>query len=363
MSVRMIDIAREAGVSQASVSRVVNNSPDVSEEVAATVRAAMERLGYNPQPRRARNAMSNGGDEEETQLGGLIALLHFDDHHMGHADVLAAALRGIETSLADQEMGLVVVRANDPQRLPACLFNGQVKGLLLDGVSPRPEVWRRVRSLPHVWLSSYHDEGGDHALMGNEVIGRMAARYLIERGHRKIAFLSVKNRLPAFRARGEGFRYAAEQHGIEVQMIPAVEDTEEVPALMSLSEIEERALPLVDELLGARQRATGVFIPYDPTTAVVYRLLRKRGIEPSPELDIVSCGNQSSCLAGLTPRPATIDVGSELSGRQAVEQLLWKIAHPHQESRMRLSVDPLLIEGEIPCSTMREPDGRLAVRS
>jgi DNA-binding LacI/PurR family transcriptional regulator len=130
-------------------------------------------------------------------------------------------------------------------------------------------------------------------------------------------------------------------------MIPDLDQGLDAPVLLSLSEIEQRAEPLVEELLGRKDRATGVFIPYDPTTAVVYRLLRKRGIEPSSQMDIVSCGNQASCLAGLTPRPATIDVGSELSGRQAVEQLLWKITNPNQESRMRLGVDPLLIEGEI----------------
>ncbi len=348
MSVRMIDIARAAGVSQASVSRVVNNSPDVSEEVVRSVREAMVQLGYLPQPRRARSTAPSADNGAETTDGGFIALLHFDEHHMGHADVLAAALRGIETALAARRMGLVVVRATDPDLLPDCLFDERVKGMLLDGVAPRPEVWRRVKTLPHVWLSSYHDEGGDHALVGNEVIGRMAARYLIERGHRDLAFLSVKDRFPAFRARGEGFRYAAEQNGATVTVFFGMEPDREAPVLLSLRETEERASPLLDRLLSSTPRPTGIFIPYDPTTAIVYRLLQKRRIEPGPRFDIISCGNQSSCLAGLMPRPATIDVGSELSGRQAVDQLLWKIAHPNEESRTRLSVEPLLVEGEIP---------------
>src|SRR5690606_8298006 len=164
-----------------------------------------------------------------------------DEHHMGHTDVLAAALRGIERTLAERDMGLVVVSALNADDLPACLFSGQVKGLLLDGVSPNRDVLRRLRSLPAVWLSSYHDEAGDHALMGNEVIGRIAARYLLDRGHRDLAFLSIKNTFSAFRARGEGFRFAAEQLGARVTMLTDDGYNEDQPILLSLAEAEARA--------------------------------------------------------------------------------------------------------------------------
>lgn len=353
MTVRMVDIAKEAGVSQASVSRVINNSPEVSAEVVQSVRDAMERLGYTPQPRRARQGgPGEGSGPGPDGAGGLVALLHFDEHHMGHSDVLTAALRGIEHALAKRGMGLVVVSATDPDMLPACLFNGQVVGLLLDGVSPNPAITARLGSLPAVWLSSHHDEAGDHALMGNEVIGRMAARYLMDRGHEALAFLSIKNTFSAFRARGEGFRFAAGQHGATVASITDSPPGERPPIFLSLAEAEARTAPLLDRLLRSTPRPTGLFIPYDPTTAIVYRLLHRRGIEPGPEMDIISCGNQISCMAGLTPRPATIDVGSEISGRNAVEQLLWRIAHPGERPRSRVMVDPLLVEGEIPAPKM-----------
>lgn len=348
MTVRMIDIAKEAGVSQASVSRVLNHSTEVSEEVAQAVREAMERLGYSPQARRSRaDSQGESAAAGGQRIGGLVALLHFDEHHMGHSDVLTAALRGIERALAARGMGLVVVSATDSRALPDCLFNGQVKGLLLDGVSPNRSVLSKLRSLPAVWLSSHHDEAGDHALMGNEVIGRMAARYLTDRGHEVLAFLSIKNTFSAFRARGEGFCFAAGQNGAQVMSFTDC-STDKPPIFLTLAETEKRVEPLLQELLHSHPRPTGLFIPYDPTTAIVYRLLHKHGIEPGPEMDIISCGNQISCMAGLVPRPATIDVGSEISGRNAVEQLIWRIEHPGQEPRSRVMVDPLLVEGEIP---------------
>ena len=70
-----------------------------------------------------------------------------------------------------------------------------------------------------------------------------------------------------------------------------------------------------------------------------------RNIE-SKDVEIIGCDNEQVALIGLNPRPATIDVGADTMGQQAVELLLWRINNPDEDKRVQMSVIPELIPGE-----------------
>ncbi|MCF7974969.1 MAG: hypothetical protein K9N55_14220, partial [Phycisphaerae bacterium] len=64
------------------------------------------------------------------------------------------------------------------------------------------------------------------------------------------------------------------------------------------------------------------------------------GIQPGRDLEIISCNNETSLLAGLAPRPISIDIQPETIGKKAVEQLRWRILHPDDESQITIEVSP-----------------------
>jgi LacI family transcriptional regulator len=338
----MTDVAHEAGVSQATVSRVVNDDPYVSEDVIRRVKGAMERVGYTPNPRRngprARRRLQRGP--------GLVALLYFRDRHEGRGDVLAGQLRGITEALNEHGLGLALADVSDVSHVPPCVMRGEVAGALLAGREAPEGVMPVLRALPRVWLTSYHDGSGDHALAGNEAVGRLAARYLLEQGHKRLAFVNAAPDHPALRVRGEAFHFEAFRQGIDVDTFIASGAEAASGAGMSIETIESLLTPIAEDISRRKSRPAGAFAPTDLMAAVLQRLLGRRGLRVGRDIEIIGCNNQESCLAGLDPRPATIDLGLETMGRHAVEQLLWRIHHPNEDPRIQIVVEPKLIPGE-----------------
>jgi LacI family gluconate utilization system Gnt-I transcriptional repressor len=336
--VLMSDVAERAGVSQSTVSRVVNGQAGVSPEVVAQVMAAVKSLGYEPPVRR----------RPERVLGATLALLVLDDHYLRHVDVFNAILSGVHLAANRSAASLVFVQSSDPELIAAKLAQHEVSGLLLAGTALSPEVAAVIAGLPAVWLSSYHDQAGDHVLAGNEAIGKLAGAYLVEqRGHRDLAYLVTGTGYPAFQIRRQAFEFYAFAQRVPVQVIEGEPGFRQRDPTHYLGELEAHAERLVEALLELDPLPTGIFIPYDLLTALVYRHLLKRNVRIGQQLEIISCNNQPTCLAGLAPRPATIDIGAAAIGTHAVEQLLWRMKYPEVRQHLQLLVEPALVPGEL----------------
>ncbi|MEX1039752.1 MAG: LacI family DNA-binding transcriptional regulator [Pirellulaceae bacterium] len=334
-----IEIAEAVGVSQATVSRVINNQAGVAPSTVKLVREAIQRLGYHPRPRRARKSMP------EAKVAGNVAVLLLDQSCERHPTLAMAKLRGVEKALTAAGMNMILAHATQDDPVPPVLDQLALDGALLWGHRGSEILLAKLRDIPAVWLSSHVGNVSDAVSQGNATVGRLAADYLLGRGHTQLAFLNVCCEHPGFIARGEGFAFAAHMAGHEIQRFAEPPGT---PFEQRNSrELELTLRPLVDQVLSASPRPTGLFLPDDQITAVVYRCLQRAKVKVGREIEIVSCNNEEPYLAGLHPRPATIDLGPELTGRRAVEQLLANIQNPEADSRrVEVIVEPLLIEGE-----------------
>ncbi len=337
--VLMSDVADLAGVSQSTVSRVVNGQAGVSQEVVDLVNSAIEELGYEGSVRRRTEPQSDSTS---------LALLVLDDHYLRHVDVFNTILGGVNLALNRSHASLLFIQSDDPQLIADRLAQHQVSGLLLAGTQLSPAIEAVIAHLPAVWLSSYHDRTGDHVLAGNEAIGKLAGSYLVEqRGHRDLAFLVTGMGYPAFRIRQQAFEFYAFSHQVPVRIIQGETEFHRRHSEDFLLELEAHASSLVEALLDLDPLPTGIFIPYDLLTALVYRHLLKHNVRIGHDLEIISCNNQPTCLAGLAPRPATIDIGAETIGTHAVEQLLWRMKYPDVRKNLQLLVEPSLVDGEL----------------
>jgi LacI family transcriptional regulator len=335
-----IEIARLAGVSQATVSRVINRHPGVSDDNVHAVRTAMKRVQYTPRPRKWQF-------QQPTNLAAKnIAVLLLDESYANHSTLAVLKLQGVGRALREAGCNMIFGLVGSADDLPPLVAAGKVEGVLLWGQQAPRGLLSKLGKLPSVWLSSHAGEGSQSTLMGNEAVGRIAAEYLIERGCQRLALLNVSHELPSHRARGEGFQFAAHQAGLPVEVIAGDESSPPQPPRWNPRELEPRVAELVDRLLVAAPRADGVFVPNDQLTAIVHRMLKARGVDLRNDLRMVSTGNDEPYLLGLDPRPATIDLGPELTGRCAVQQLLWKIKNPNETSRVQVTVEPKLVLGE-----------------
>ncbi|TWT34667.1 LacI family DNA-binding transcriptional regulator [Blastopirellula retiformator] len=334
-----VEIAEIAGVSQATVSRVINNHAGVSPETVQIVNEIIKRLGYEPRPRKARR---EGGGQLRVKN---VAVLMLDGSSQRHPTLAMAKLRGVEQALSAAGMNMILADVSSKQASAPALERRQLDGVLLWGHRASKKLMEKLTGIPAVWLSSHVSSSDGAVSQGNAAIGRLAGEYLLQRDLDRLCFLTVKSDHPGFAARGDGFGYAAHLQGVEIERYESDQD----PPFeqMSSRQLEAAVAPLVEGMLRDPRRPIGLFAPDDQITAAIYRQLHRAKIEIGREINVVSCNNEEPYLAGLHPRPATIDLAPELTGRRAVEQLLWSMRRPDDtDRRMELIVEPILIEGD-----------------
>jgi len=334
------EVAKLAGVSHATVSRVINQRPGVSHDMARRVNDAMKRLNYTPPAKRR-------GPKPKSRMGvhtGNIALLFVGtDPALLAAPVAASVLHAAEDALAQRGFNMIVGQLGDSDRLPPNVANGQVDGLLMHGYPPSRKIAETLNKFPTVWMLSQRRQRGywgDRVAPDNQAIGRVAAEYLIDNTHAHVAFLHCDTTHLGFDARAEAFISWAKDSGAATATIVRNPDDQELSPHQQYT--QENINRLVDQLLDLSPRPTGVFVPRDPLTVMVYSALRERGVEPGRDIAIVSCDN-NSMLAGLSPKPSTIDIRPSVIGSRAVDQLIWRMENPYAPIRSVCLVEPRLI--------------------
>lgn len=207
--ITIADVAREAGVSKATVSRFLNHRDTLlTRDIAARVESAIEALGYSPSP------MAQALKRGQSRLIGLVV-----------ADVTnpfsVAVLRGAEQ--ACQEAGYLVMLFNlgnasqrESQAI-AALANYQVDGFILNtlGREPAAALDAARRGKPIVLVDRRHHEmRADFVSLDNASAMDLAVRHLMDNGWRDLMFVSEPaGGVSSRQERAESFRSLVEHHG------------------------------------------------------------------------------------------------------------------------------------------------------
>lgn len=340
----IVEVAKLAGVSHATVSRVINCRPNVSSTSVQRVRDAMRQLHYVPPAKRRGPKPKASG----INTGNIGLLFVGEKPTLATSPVMARVLHAAQDELVLNGLNLMVGQITTSAGLPPNVTSGQVDGLLMHGLPPSAGIRKQLSRYPAcVWLLSQRRQRGywgDRVSPDNFKVGDMAASYLIERGHERIAVIHCDPSHLGFSTRVQGFEATASEADVEYQTLADVDRKAIETDKPDQSDAPFEAL--VDQLLAMKdQMPTGLFIPRDTLTIRMYRILRKRGLEPGRDIDIISCDNIPA-LDGLDPRPTSIDVRPEEIGRRAVEQLLWQINSRQVPMNVTSMVEPVLVSGE-----------------
>ncbi|MCH2204404.1 MAG: LacI family transcriptional regulator [Lentisphaerales bacterium] len=337
------DVAKEAGVSAMTVSRVVNDHPRISPETAQKVKDVIERLGYTTAPsarKRGRRSRANQGIHT-----GHIAVVTLG--LTGSAlkiPLFATTLLGVQNALQEADLSMLVTPVADLSRLPGLLDRRSVDGIIVTGYAPPADLKKLFKNLPAVYayniLSDPNDTlKVDRVVPDNKAIGKIAADYLSEEKCKKAVYLDPSPAHPEFKVRGEAFKKAFKANGGEAVLI--VHGKGKSQDRITDPDMKEGVLEQqIDELLEMKG-VDSLFIPSDRLTARVYACLREKGVSPS-DYKIISCNNEEPYLEGLYPHPATIEIGAEKIGEAAVQQLIRRLATKDGTSEI-LRIQPELI--------------------
>jgi LacI family transcriptional regulator len=209
VTVTIYDVAREAGVSMATVSRVVNNNPNVKPQTRKKVYEAIEKLGYRP------NAVARGlASKKTTTVGVVIPDIS--------NSIFAEVARGIEDIANMYHYNIILCNADkkvDKEvRVINTLLEKQVDGLLFMGGTITDEHIQafRTSSVPIVLCATSDvKESTPSVDIDHEAAAFDAVQVLIEQGHRDIAMISGTLEDPTNGyARYQGYKSALKKAGI-----------------------------------------------------------------------------------------------------------------------------------------------------
>ncbi|MEV6764533.1 LacI family DNA-binding transcriptional regulator [Streptomyces sp. NPDC051105] len=308
------DVAREAGVSRATVSRVVNGIRNVDPEIQEVVRGAIERTGYAPNRaarslviRRAETValvMSGAGDTSDAGQDAFAASVFADPFFGRVVSGIVGFLRPrsmhpvlmfAESAQAREEVltylrqgradGALVVSTHADDPLPALLADARLPAVLF----ARPS-----RPVPLSYVDLAHRDGG-----------RLAAEHLLARGCRRPATVCGPLDVAASQERLAGFRDTLARHGHPY--VPVAEGGFTL----------DSGLAAMSDLLDRHPDTDGVFAANDLMAQGACQVVRERGRRVPEDVAVVGF-DDSSIAVTCRPRLTTI--------RQPVEDMAAEMA-------------------------------------
>jgi DNA-binding LacI/PurR family transcriptional regulator len=318
--VTMDEVARAAGVSQATVSRVVNGNPRVNSATKRTVERTIERLGFVPNVA-ARSLVTRRSDSIGVLIPEPTSRVFGDPF-------FAQVLRGVSAALTARRQKLVLFLPQgdaEERELQPYLMAGHVDGVImysLHGDDPLPERLRR-KGIPVV-VGGRPPSGArvSHVDNDNRGGGLLATTHLLEIGRRRVATISGPSDMGAAIDRFEGYRDALGQAGVafEPDLVATGDFTEESGAL-AMRELIDR-VPDLD----------AVFAANDLMGAGALTVLAETGRRVPGDVALI--GFDDSPIA-RTLRPALSSVRQSLDamGRELVTLVLADIESSEDAAR------------------------------
>lgn len=339
----VFDVAARAGVSIATVSRVLNNSRRVNPEIAAQVKKAAEELKYTPQ-----RVRSKTNKPERELKGGTIAVVSVGQESSGwfEVPVIAGSISAFSRIATQNGLSLTITEMPEPDEVSPALKRKDVVGAIafVSGALHEKALTKLAQTIPTVRVlgGQFAPPEIDHVTVNNNAIGYLAAQHLLEQGCRKLAFLTVAPSWYFLRLRAHGFAVGAAEmtSGTHPEHSGPRTIIEIDPADGGTGADFNKVPKLIDILLASG--CDGVFVPRDEETVAVYRELNRRGIVVGKDIKVVSCDNDAVRLSILDPRPPSIDLGVREIAHNAYRRLSWRIRHPHAPA-VRILVTPRLI--------------------
>jgi DNA-binding LacI/PurR family transcriptional regulator len=298
----------------------------------------MEKLGYTPSDRRPGPKPSL-----RTRTGAAtIAFLVLGTSGNRTTPAFEGLLHGVSLGANQHDLNLVFTHVSDPEHLASRVLSGRIDGALLHGALPGKELRDRLRGVPTVWLmgNRRRPEWGDQVMPDGYEVGELAARHLLARGHKQLAFLNLDGAHWALRLYGHAFHATALDAGANCLCL-------EQPRDNSSGYWQEHSFDAVERLarqyVAASPRPTGLFVADDMQVALLQPALQRQGVEVAPgKVEVVSCNNEKPYLVGLNPKPTEIDIRAISVGLRGVEQLIWRLEHPSVVERIVTTVEPFI---------------------
>jgi DNA-binding LacI/PurR family transcriptional regulator len=318
MGANIKDVARLAGVSPSTVSRVIAGNSRISQQTARRVREVMDELGYYP------NQMAQGLVSRTSTTLGIVLPRPADELFLN--SFFPELIRGITTRASRSGYDVLLTSgASEQEELAA--MRRLTRGGRVDGI-----VLLRSRDSDPV-IDLLQGSGFPHVLIGrseahpdtlsvdtdNVQAGYDVTRHLVTQGHRRIGFVSGPHSLSVSRDRLTGYRKAMEESGLSIRPDWIVEGE-------FLQESGYRAMSFIASI---PDRPTALIVIDDIVALGVMRGLTELGYTVPGDFSLASFNNTGFSEL-VTPPITSVDIGIYQLGYTAAHLLIYTL----QEERL-----------------------------
>jgi DNA-binding LacI/PurR family transcriptional regulator len=322
MSVTIKDVAKLANVAPSTVSRVIANNSRISEETKKRVREAMETLGYHP------NYNARSLAIKSTRAIGLVMPSSVDKVFQN--PFFPEVIRGISTKAHEREFAIYMSTGQNEQEIydgvERMIHGGRVDGVLLlySRIDDKIMSLLQEKKFPFSVIGKpfNNPEQITHVDNDNYTAGKDVTEYLIQLGHKHIAFVCGSLDLVVTIDRVLGYKKALEDANIPYQDDYIVQE----------EFLQDGGMAGFMKLMSLQTPPTALIVKDDLLSFSLMGTIDKIGLSIPKDISIISFNNLM--LSEFTRPPLTsVDIDIFKLGYHAAESLLDQIKNPEQEAK------------------------------
>jgi LacI family transcriptional regulator len=302
------EVARRAGVSIKTVSRIVNGDAAVNVDTRAAVQRHLTNLNYVPN--HAARLMRGGTSSVYGLMTDAVATTPYS------VDIV----RGAQSALKERHQTLLIASSDGSAEREAELWRmfraHRVAGVIYASMFHRPhDVGTPVFSDSIILANCFAVNGDRPSIIPDDEAGGYAqAEYLLQRGHRRIGFLTLIPEIAATRLRGHGAHRAFQDAGV------SFDDSLEMRGMIGPVGKEEMVTyGVARDMLSRKDRPTAIICGNDQVAMQVYAAAASLGLQVPQDLSIMGFDDLRLISETLYPKLTTVALPYFEIGRKAVE--------------------------------------------
>lgn len=332
MVITIHDVAKEAGVSIATVSRAINNNYPVKEETRKNIEAAIEKLGYAP------NEIARSLILKSTSSIGIVV----------------PGITNLFFSTIVEEINRVLISKGFTMSLYSTQGDSHVEKTVIESIISRnmagviaidPSIENLenhyfqdlCKTLPTIIINGSTDEYGNNFVSYDEEVGANEAfKHLLDLGHEKISFIRGDKSL-SYDIKEKVYKKFIKDHNLDYENIISV-------GMGNSLEVIEKTSETIKKLLNSKDMGTAIFACNDLMAVGVLNACNRLKIRVPKDISIV--GFDNTLLSNIThPRITTVDLRMKKIGKSAARELLKMIKGKYIETE-KIVYDTQLIVRE-----------------
>ncbi|MFA5447727.1 MAG: LacI family DNA-binding transcriptional regulator [Sphaerochaeta sp.] len=315
-AVTIFDIAKRANVSVSTVSRVLNNKPDVNKETEQKVRQIIKELNFSP------NSAARSLVLKHSNTIGYIA-----------SDITNPSFpetaRGVVVKAREHGYSVMFFDANKDSAVEKeaiqLLRTKQVDGIILSFNEANREELEKLKKEQYPVVQIYRKSSRSAIstiAIDNVDSGLIATRYLIEAGHKNIAHITTGGGTQSGYERMMGYQQALEEAAIEI-----------LPEYIQVgSNSIEGGKECMQRLLALENRPTAVFASHDMQAVGAYEVIFEAGLSIPDDISVIGHDNIEFSQY-LRPKLTTIDTFKYRLGEASVDLLIEEMEAPSPQNK------------------------------